>query len=298
MRISTENKQAVYESVMNALSKTVKGVLDKKVNESKEIENVYYAKTSNGKYVIYLTQHFPDEYDEYDEYDGDYVEHDKNGKLYIAVCARALESYARKFDKHKEGFDINPKGDFKINGEHADDLFYTTRHYERRIISNKNSSVTEKYHTYEREFRKMFDDYIRKYSIKTYDEFITNLDKDGSPLRKVFDEVKVEQKQKTINNIPTDAFAEKIDDFDKKEYIKYRKDLTYEYGNLLSSVDKLVDSNSKVYAIMYLNYINGYYQNLIERLMPLNPLKAIKILNQMVKVTQKYIIDDANFGQK
>ena len=144
----------------------------------------------------------------------------------------------------------------------------------------------------------MFDDYIRKYSIKTYDEFITNLDKDGSPLRKVFDEVKVEQKQKTINDIPTDAFYEKIDDFDKKEYIKYRKDLTYEYGNLLSSVDNLVDSNSKVYAIMYLKYINGYYQNLIERLMPLNPLKAIKILNQMVKVTQKYIIDDANFGQK
>ena len=49
---------------------------------------------------------------------------------------------------------------------------------------------------------------------------------------------------------------------------------------------------------MYLKHINGYYQNLIERLMPLNPLKAIKILNQMVKVTQKYIIDDFNFGQK
>ena len=58
MKISTENKQAIYESVMNALSKTVKGVLDKKVNESKEIEDVYYAKTSDGKYVIYLTQHF------------------------------------------------------------------------------------------------------------------------------------------------------------------------------------------------------------------------------------------------
>ena len=284
MRISTENKQAVYESVMNALSKTVKGVLDKKVNESKEIEDVYYAKTSNGKYVIYLTQHFHDDYDDYDDYD--------KGKLYIAVCARALDSYARRLDKHKEGFDINPEGDFKINGEHAEDLFYTTRHYERRFFSKKNASVTEKYHTYEREFRKMFDDYIRKYSIKTYDEFITNLDKDGSPLLKVFDDVKVEQKQKTINDIPTDAFAEKIDDFDKKEYIKYRKDLTYEYGNLLSSVDNLVDSNSKVYAIMYLKYINGYYQNLIERLMPLNPLKAIKILNQMVKVTQKYIIDD------
>ena len=144
----------------------------------------------------------------------------------------------------------------------------------------------------------MVDDYIRKYSMKTYDEFITKLDKDGSPLRKVFDEVKVKQKQKTINDIPTDAFAEKIDDFDKKEYINYRKDLTYEYGNLLSSIDNLEDSNSKTYAIMYLNYITGYYQNLIERLMPLNPLKAIKILNQMVKVTQKYIIDDANFGQK
>ena len=47
---------------------------------------------------------------------------------------------------------------------------------------------------------------------------------------------------------------------------------------------------------MYLNYINSYYKHLIE-IMPLNPLKAIKILNQMVKVTQKYIIDDANFGQ-
>ena len=61
MKISTENKQAIYESVMNALSKTVKGVLDKKVNESKEnMEEmkVYYAKTIDGKYVIYLTQHF------------------------------------------------------------------------------------------------------------------------------------------------------------------------------------------------------------------------------------------------
>ena len=290
MRISTENKQAVYESVMNALSKTVKGVLDKKVNESKEIEDVYYAKTSNGKYVIYLTQHFHDDYDDYDDYD--------KGKLYITACASALESYARKFDKHKEGFDINPEGDFKINGEDADDLFHVTRHYERRILSNKNASVNKRYYSYESEIRRMFDDYIRKYSIKTYDEFITNLDKDGSPLRKVFDEVKIEQKQKTINDIPTDAFAEKIDDFNKKEYINYRKDLAYEYGNLLSSIDNLEDSNSKTYAIMYLNYINGYYQNLIERLMPLNPLKAIKILNQMVKVTQKYIIDDANFGQK
>ena len=291
MKVSNENKQAIYESVMNALSKTVKGVLDKKVNESKEIENVYYAKTSNGKYVIYLTQHFHDDYDDYDDYDN-------HGKLYIAACARALDSYTRRFDKHKEGFDINPEGDFKINGEHADDLFYTARHYERRMISSKNASVNKRYASYEREIDRMFDDYIRKYSIKTYDEFITNLDKDGSPLRKVFDEVKVEQKQKTINDIPTDAFAVKIDDFDKKEYIKYRKDLAYEYGNLLSSVDNLVDSNSKVYAIMYLKHINGYYQNLIERLMPLNPLKAIKILNQMVKVTQKYIIDDANFGQK
>ena len=290
MRISTENKQAVYESVMNALSKTVKGVLDKKVNESKEIEDVYYAKTSNGKYVIYLTQHFHDDYDDYDDYD--------KGKLYIAACARALDSYTRRFDKHKEGFDINPEGDFIINGEDADDLFHVTRHYERRILSNKNASLTEKYHTYERKIRKMFDDYIRKYNIKTYDEFITNLDKDGSPLRKVFDEVKVEQKQKTINDIPTDAFAVKIDDFDKKEYIKYRKDLAYEYGNLLSSVDNLVDSNSKVYAIMYLKHINGYYRNLIERLMPLNPLKAIKILNELAKVTQKYILDNTNFGQK
>lgn len=34
MKISTEDKQAIYESVMNALSKTVKSVLDKKVNES------------------------------------------------------------------------------------------------------------------------------------------------------------------------------------------------------------------------------------------------------------------------
>lgn len=287
MRISTENKQAVYESVMNALSKTVKGVLDKKVNESKEIEDVYYAKTSNGKYVIYLTQHFHDDYDDYDK-----------GKLYIAACARALDSYTRRFDKHKEGFDINPEGEFKINGKDADDLFYTARHYERRILSNKNASVNKRYYSYESEIRRMFDDYIRKYSIKTYDEFITNLDKDGSPLRKVFDEVKIEQKQKTINDIPTDAFYEKIDDFDKKEYIKYRKDLAYEYGNLLSSIDNLADSNSKVYAIMYLNYINDYYINLIKRLMPLNPLKAIKILNQMVKVTQKYIIDDSNFGQK
>ena len=92
-----------------------------------------------------------------------------------------------------------------------------------------------------------------------------------------------------------------------ESFVKYLKtnqinkmgdEIAYEYGNLLSSIDNLADSNSKVYAIMYLNYINGYYQNLIERLMPLNPLKAIKILNQMVKVTQKYIIDDANFGQK
>ena len=61
MKVSTENKQAIYEAVMNALSKTVKGVLDKKVNESDEnMEDmeVYYAKTSDGKYVIYLTQHF------------------------------------------------------------------------------------------------------------------------------------------------------------------------------------------------------------------------------------------------
>ena len=291
MKVSNENKQAIYESVMNALSKTVKGVLDKKVNESKEIENVYYAKTSNGKYVIYLTQHFHDDYDDYDDY-----EHDKQGKLYIAACAHALEGYARKFDKHKEGFDINPEGDFKINGENADDLFYTARHYERRMFPSKNVSVDKRYHSYKRELDRMFDDYIRKYSIKTYDEFITNLDKDGSPLLKVFDEVKVNQKQKTINDIPTDAFAVKIDDFDKKEYIKYRKDLAYEYGNLLSSIDKLEDSNSKVYAIMYLNYINSYYQHLME-IMPLNPLKAIKILKELVKVTQKYAVDDANFGQ-
>ena len=40
MRISTEDKQAIYESVMNALSKTVKGALDKKLNEN--INNGYY----------------------------------------------------------------------------------------------------------------------------------------------------------------------------------------------------------------------------------------------------------------
>lgn len=263
---------------MNALSKTVKGVLDKKVNESKEIENVYYAKTSDGKYVIYLIQHL----------------RNKHSKLYIAVCAHVLDSYSRKF-KHGGAFDTTNKGDIKIKGEYAEDLFRTERYY----ISDydKNIAVTKSYNSYYKELKRMFENYIDEYSIKTYDEFITNLDKDGSPLLEVFDEVKVTQKQKTINDIPTDAFAEKIDDFDKKEYIKYRKDLTYEYGNLLSSIDNLDDSNAKVYAIMYLNYINGYYKYLMQ-IMPSNPLKAIKILNELAKVTQKYILDNTNFGQK
>ena len=147
----------------------------------------------------------------------------------------------------------------------------------------------------------MFEDYIDKYSIKTYDEFITNLDKDGSPLLEVFDEVKIEQSQNKnssdSNDIPTDALPKKINGFDKKTYINYRKDLTYEYGNLLSRIDNLDDSNAKVYAIMYLNYINGYYEHLM-KIMPLNPLKAIKILNELAKVTQKYILDDnTNFVQ-
>ena len=48
---------------------------------------------------------------------------------------------------------------------------------------------------------------------------------------------------------------------------------------------------------MYLNYINGYYEHLM-KIMPLNPLKAIKILNELAKVPQKYILDDnTNFVQ-
>ena len=34
------------------------------------------------------------------------------------------------------------------------------------------------------------------------------------------------------------------------------------------------------------------------QIMPSNPLKAIKILNELAKVTQKYILDNTNFGQK
>ena len=283
MKVSNENKQAIYESVMNALSKTVKGVLDKKVNESKEIEDVYYAKTSDGKYVIYLIQHL----------------RNKHSKLYIAMCAHVLDSYSRKF-KHGGAFDTTNKGDIKIKGEYAEDLFRTERYYINDY--DKNIAVTKSYNSYYNELKRMFEDYIDKYSIKTYDEFITNLDKDGSPLLEVFDEVKIEQSQNKnssdSNDIPTDALPKKINGFDKKTYINYRKDLTYEYENLLSRIDNLDDSNAKVYAIMYLNYINGYYQNLIERLMPLNPLKAIKILNELAKVTQKYIVDDVNFGQK
>ena len=282
MKVSNENKQAIYESVMNALSKTVKGVLDKKVNESKEIEDVYYAKTSDGKYVIYLIQHL----------------RNKHSKLYIAMCAHVLDSYSRKF-KHGGAFDTTNKGDIKIKGEYAEDLFRTERYYINDY--DKNIAVTKSYNSYYKELKRMFEDYIDKYSIKTYDEFITNLDKDGSPLLEVFDEVKIEQSQNKnssdSNDIPTDALPKKINGFDKKTYINYRKDLTYEYGNLLSRIDNLDDSNAKVYAIMYLNYINGYYEHLM-KIMPLNPLKAIKILNELAKVTQKYILDDnTNFVQ-
>ena len=284
MKISTENKQAIYESVMNALSKTVKGVLDKKVNESKEIEDVYYAKTSDGKYVIYLTQHFSYEHQE----------------LCIGACANVLDGYSRKF-KHGGAFDTTHEGDFKFEGEYAENLFRTEDYYIRGY--KKDSLATEEYNYYYKKLKRMFADYIGKYSIKTYDEFITNLDKDGSPLLKVFDEVKVEQSQNknssaANNDIPTNTFTEKINGFDKKAYVNYRKDLTYEYGNLLSRIDNLEDSNAKVYAIMYLNHINDCYKYLM-KIMPSNPSKAIKILNELAKVTQKYILDDnTNFGQK
>ena len=272
MRISNENKQAVYESVMNALSKTVKGVLDKKVNESSEnAESVfsgnglwmhkapaYYANTADGKYVMSFRQRYDNEH----------------GDVWIVMCGCVLENYIYKFYKHKKLFDITPEGYCKIpsgklEGKYAVDLIAAAHRY--KVYASERPIVLKKYRFLQDKLNKMFDEYIKKYNIKTYDEFMTNLDKVGSPLLEVFDEVKIGQKQNkslsTRYDIPTDGFTDKINGFDSAVYKIDKEEVVELYNNVIENLDhRLPESNAKEYAIMYMKHINNEFNLLIKNI--------------------------------